>query len=126
MLPPSVSQVPSKLSEIYAAKQPKKIVAAKQPKQIVHRPKSTQKCINPAALNPEELECNCYEEFVVAGGCDKGPQTSVQAKCIQCEICKAADTWTKRPLCPAWEQAVCNNAHLENCNYTALLENGNV
>merc|ERR1711907_409389 len=62
-------------------------------------------CTNPSALDPEEMECNCYGQFAAAGNCT-GVSSIDQAKCIQCEICKVNDTAWKKPLCSSWKAAV--------------------
>jgi len=80
----------------------------------------TNDCTNPAALDPEEMECRCYEQLKQAGGEQHG--LANQAKCIQCQICKSSSTW-QPPLCADWKNAVCTNACQDQRLQSFLAEN---
>merc|ERR1711862_920580 len=89
-----------------------------------------QWCINPPAMDPELLECDCYKKLTTEGGCDDHTSAMEQAKCLQCQICKAdaKGKWAL-PLCASWKKAVCQTAHLgAQCKHTGgphLLEENN-
>ena len=86
-------------------------------------------CINPAALDPEAMHCNCYKKLVKAGGCNQNASVVDQSKCLRCQIC-LYDQEGKWILCDRWKKAACQKEHLDDhCSYKGIanmVERGSV
>jgi len=65
-------------------------------------------CINPGGLDPELLECTCYDQLMDAGNCKSKPDTE-KPNCVRAEICKIGRGTTEDKLCPHWYDSACSS-----------------